>query len=187
MRGAPPLPQPDGPIASARAASATAFVVREARPDELDAAGQVVVAAYRAAGEADDQHGYLAIVADARGRSRHCAILVAAEEGSGRLIGSVSYVDGPQNPFAEVEVEGEAGFRMLGVAPGAQGRGVGEALVRACIERARADGRRAVAISTGPSLLAAQRLYERLGFVRVPERDFDPVPGVHLIGYRLEL
>jgi hypothetical protein len=36
-------------------------------------------------------------------------------------------------------------------------------------------------------MAAAHRLYARLGFVRVPERDWEPVPGVQLLGFRLDL
>jgi ribosomal protein S18 acetylase RimI-like enzyme len=166
----------------------TSFAVREALPDELEAAGRSVVDAYVTdGGPSADENEYLREVLDARGRALHCPVLVAVEEGSGRVVGSVSYVPGRENVFAEIEREGEAGFRMLGVSPSAQGRGIGEALARACIERARADGRQAVAICTETDMHAAQRLYERLGFRRIPDRDFDPVPGVHLIAYLLVL
>jgi hypothetical protein len=33
----------------------------------------------------------------------------------------------------------------------------------------------------------AHRLYQRLGFVRCPERDWSPLPGVELVVYRLDL
>jgi hypothetical protein len=36
-------------------------------------------------------------------------------------------------------------------------------------------------------MVAAHRLYERLGFTRLPERDWSPLPGVHLMAYGLEL
>jgi ribosomal protein S18 acetylase RimI-like enzyme len=36
-------------------------------------------------------------------------------------------------------------------------------------------------------MTAAQRLYERLGFTRLPERDWSPAPGVGLIVYSREL
>ena len=63
--------------------------------------------------------------------------------------------------------EDEGEFRMLAVAPAARGRGVGEALVRLCLDRFRADGCRARScISTLAEMTAAHRLYERLGFVR---------------------
>jgi ribosomal protein S18 acetylase RimI-like enzyme len=164
------------------------FVIRDARPDELDAAGDLVADTYRALGGIDgDGHGYLEHVRDARGRARHCPILVAVEEGSGALLGCVTYVPGAGNAFAELEVDGEAGFRMLGVHSAAQGRGVGRALVEACIGRARAAGRRGLAISTAPNMTAAHRLYERLGFRRAPDRDFEPVPGIRLWAYVLTL
>jgi hypothetical protein len=34
---------------------------------------------------------------------------------------------------------------------------------------------------------SAHRIYERLGFERTPERDWEPVPGVSLVTYRLDL
>jgi hypothetical protein len=37
-------------------------------------------------------------------------------------------------------------------------------------------------------MYAAHRIYDRLGFVRTPERDWEPVPGlVSLLTYALEL
>jgi ribosomal protein S18 acetylase RimI-like enzyme len=76
---------------------------------------------------------------------------------------------------------------MLAVAHGARGRGVGEALVRQCVDRARELGLTGVALSTQPSMGPAHRVYERLGFTRAPERDWQPVPGIRLLAYRLRL
>jgi len=164
------------------------ITIREARPDELDAVGRLVAEAYVAASVLDAEDGdYLEEIRDASRRAAHCLVLVAVDEGSGEILGSVTYVPAAGNPYAELEVEGEAGFRMLGVAPGAQRRGVGAALVRACVERARAAGRFGLAISTGGDMVPAHRLYEGLGFVRAPDRDFEPVPGVHLVAYTLAL
>jgi ribosomal protein S18 acetylase RimI-like enzyme len=82
---------------------------------------------------------------------------------------------------------GEAEFRMLAVAPAAWGRGVGELLARACIARAREVGASAIMICTRDFATTAQKIYERLGFARVPERDWQPMPGVNLFALRLEL
>jgi ribosomal protein S18 acetylase RimI-like enzyme len=76
---------------------------------------------------------------------------------------------------------------MLVVDPAVQGRGVGALLVTTCLERARAAGKRRMVISTGPLMTAAHRLYARLGFTRLPERDWSPVPGVDLAVYAKEL
>lgn len=164
-------------------------VVREVERRELAAAGDVVVRAYQGLDdEATAAHGaYLEHIRDVAGRVRHCPVLVAVDSLDGTVRGCVTYVPDHANPFAEVEREGEAGFRMLGVAPEAQGRGVGRALAEACIDRARVDGRTGVAISTRPVMRTAHRLYERLGFRRAPERDFEPVPGIELWAYVLAL
>jgi ribosomal protein S18 acetylase RimI-like enzyme len=90
--------------------------------------------------------------------------------------------------FGEVtESEDEAAFRMLAVDPAVRGRGVGELLVRTCLDRAGAAGKRRVVISTDPRMTSAHRLYERLGFRRLPARDWSPVPGVDLLVYSVEL
>jgi hypothetical protein len=36
-------------------------------------------------------------------------------------------------------------------------------------------------------MTAAQRLYQRLGFTRLPDRDWSPVPGIELLVYAVEL
>jgi hypothetical protein len=42
-------------------------------------------------------------------------------------------------------------------------------------------------LSTDPLMTTAHRLYERLGFTRLPERDWSPVPGAELLVYALDL
>jgi ribosomal protein S18 acetylase RimI-like enzyme len=48
----------------------------------------------------------------------------------------------------------------------ARGQGVGDALSRAALELAATHGARTVDLTSRPSRVAANRLYERLGFVR---------------------
>jgi GNAT superfamily N-acetyltransferase len=159
------------------------FEIREARADEYEAAGELCAVTYAAFGELDVS--YLDEVRDVAHRAEVVPVLVAAER-DGTLLGTVTYVPGP-GPFSESEREGEAGFRMLAVAPWAQGRGVGRKLVAACIARARAEGRVGIAILTTPQMQVAHRLYESMGFVREPSRDWEYVPGKVLWGYRLAL
>lgn len=163
--------------------------VREARPAEHAPLGALTVAAYEQlplSAEDPDHDAYLEEIRDVAARARHCTIY-AAVDADGRLLGGVTYVPGPGTPVSECELEGEAGFRMLAVDPAAQGRGVGRALVEACIERARADGRSGLALLTLPSMRAAHRLYERLGFARAPDRDWEFAPGFVLRCYVLPL
>jgi ribosomal protein S18 acetylase RimI-like enzyme len=111
---------------------------------------------------------------------------VAVGSADGTVLGTVTLA-APGSSFNEVSEPGEAEVRMLAVSPESQGGGVGEALMRQCVVRARELGLRALALSTQPGMHAAHRIYERMGFVRTPDRDWSPLPGVDLITYRLEL
>ena len=107
-----------------------------------------------------------------------------AADGEDRVLGSVTWCPAGST-WREIARDDEGEFRMLAVAADARGRGVGEALVRACLDRARADGLAGVAISTMDLMTGAHRLYERLGFSRVPEADWSPVNGVCLLAFRI--
>jgi ribosomal protein S18 acetylase RimI-like enzyme len=76
---------------------------------------------------------------------------------------------------------------MLVVDPAVRGQGIGEALVTACLQRAAAAGATRMVLSTDPRMHAAHRLYARLGFTRLPERDWSPMPGTDLLVYALPL
>ena len=161
---------PRWPVADA----APAFTIREIRPDEYEALGEVTVRAYAAVpGDDIDYHPQLRNVAR---RVSRIPVLVAVDP-DGRVLGGVAYVPEPGAPYAESERGNEAGFRMLAVDPSVGGRGIGRALAVACIDRARAAGRSGVAILTRPSRPVAHGLYTSLGFVRDPSRDLEYDPG----------
>jgi ribosomal protein S18 acetylase RimI-like enzyme len=128
---------------------------------------------------------YVPELADVAGRAGRAQLLVA-RDGAGRIVGSVALV--LAGDFGEVtRSPDEAAFRMLAVDGSTRGGGIGEALVQTCLERARAAGKARMVLSTGPQMTAAHRLYERLGFRRLPERDWSPVAGVALRVYALDL
>jgi ribosomal protein S18 acetylase RimI-like enzyme len=155
--------------------------------DEIAAVGALTVDAYQADGYlGGTEDGYADHLRAAADRARDAELAVAVDERSGSVLGTVTYCRAG-TPWAEVSGDGEAEFRMLAVAPTARGRGVGEALATWCVDRARADGCHAVVLSTLPVMHAAHRIYQRLGFVRTPERDWYPQPEVRLITYQLEL
>ena len=162
-----------------------AVTIREARSDELEAVGALTVDAYVADGRITVDDPYTERLRDAAARARDAALLVAIAP-DGTLLGTATYVP-PGTPFAELGAVGEAEIRMLAVSPAARGGGVGRLLSEACIERARTAGCQAVALSSGTWMAAAHRLYERLGFVRTPDRDWSPSEGVRLITFRLPL
>lgn len=75
----------------------------------------------------------------------------------------------------------------MAVAPSARGQGIGTALLQECVRRARRSGATTLGLHTHDAMQAAVRLYERAGFVRAPELDFQPPAGVLVKGYRLRL
>jgi ribosomal protein S18 acetylase RimI-like enzyme len=142
------------------------ILVREADKREYDAVGELTVAAYQALPVDHLWGGYEADIRAVARRAEGADILVAAEGDD--LLGAVTFVDHPASPWLEWTEPGEVQFRLLAVDRAARGRGIGEALARACIERANG---RPICIHTTQWMEAAQRLYERLGFARAPERD----------------
>ncbi|MCO7220736.1 GNAT family N-acetyltransferase [Klenkia sp. PcliD-1-E] len=158
------------------------LVVEPARETDWPAIADLTVSTYTSQGWAGPE--YQVQLADVAGRAAKSELLVARLDGV--LVGSVALVlDGE---FGEVtEGPDEAAFRMLVVDATVRGRGIGEALVRACLQRAAAAGKTTVVLSTDPRMHAAHRLYERLGFTRLPERDWSLLPGIDLLVYRLGL
>jgi len=75
-------------------------------------------------------------------------------------------------------------IRLVAVAPAARGLGVGAALMRDCIRRARESGSHAVTLHTTDMMAVAMSMYLRMGFVRFPELDFEPAPGFTIKGFR---
>ena len=171
-------------VRNARAAGRVGpgVVVREARPDELDAIGDLRVAAYRADGFLSATSGYAATLralgADGQGE------VLAAVDG-GQLVGTVMLQAWPAGQMAPGP--GEAEVRALAVAPDARGRGVGAALVTAVVERAAGRGIRQLVLLTLPQMRAAHHLYTQAGFRRLPDRDWSPRPGEALLAYGLVL
>ena len=158
--------------------------IRRALPADISAAAQVTVDAYVGAGYVGRDDPYAARLADAAHRATNAELWVAVD--GDEVLGTVTFVR-PGTAYAEVSAPDEGEFRMLAVSPGARGRGVGEALVRHCLARAAELGLRAIVLSTLPQMRAAHRIYERLGFVRTPERDWEPQDGMLLVTYRCPL
>jgi len=151
---------------------------------ELAVVGALVVDTYVAQGYVASDSPYLAQLRDVETRWREADVLVARATGQG-VVATVTFCLGGSR-WANIARPGEAEFRMLAVRPDQQGHGLGRLLVRACLDRAAAAGATSTVISTEPEMVVAQRMYERLGFVRTPERDWAPRPGIDLITYRYD-
>lgn len=183
----------DGPVPIARGRVTRAIVDRErfvskaspsllirtAVPSEWDEVGELVVDAYRSGyGLSDDADGYVRVLRDVAGRAGDSDVLVALQ--GDRVVGTATILD-PGARMAEIAQPGEREFRFLAVTPSAWGTGVGRALVEAIAARSRGHHLVCCVIEGNDP---ADALYLATGFARVPERDWEPVPGVLLRAYR---
>ncbi len=156
--------------------------VRRASRSDHAAVAELTASVYR--GEGFSSADYEPALRDVESRAASATVLVG--EVDGRLVGAVT-VATRGGEWAEQSVAGEAVIRMLVVSADARGTGVGEALVRACLDVAREDRCALVRLSSQEDMTAAHRLYERLGFVRTPSFDWYPVPKLFLRTYALPL
>ena len=163
--------------------------IREARREDRDAARKMTLSAFQQ---------YAAVMPPPRWQGYRENILatltevkpaqqIVAEKG-GAILGSVllyppgtAFSTPDEGPLTCPEV------RLLAVAPEARGLGIGTALMKDCIRRARRFGAVCLNLHTTDMMQVAMRMYERMGFVRAPELDFHPDPNITVKAYRLEL
>lgn len=111
-------------------------------------------------------------------------LLVAERDGG--VVGVVALL-GPKEPSRAVAAEGEAELARLVVGSGARRHGIGRALAERCGELALAEGWPAIALWSRPYQVAGHRLYESLGYARLPERDSIDDTGHGRLVFRLSI
>ena len=165
------------------------FSIRDARDDERAAIRALTLAAYAE---------YATLMAPTAWAGLRQAVLAGLDaEGAlerivatqdGELLGSVMLYSPSANAYGDAVAGAHwPELRLLAVAAAARGQGLGTALVEECMRRARRAGASALGLHTSESLQAAIRMYERMGFVRAPEGDFQPSGAELVMAYRLPL
>jgi GNAT superfamily N-acetyltransferase len=89
----------------------------------------------------------------------------------GSPIGTVIVVP-PESPARRLAAADEAELHLLAVDERYRGLGLGHTLVRAALDAAQRAGHRGVVLWTQPTMVVAQRVYERAGFARAYAEDF---------------
>lgn len=156
--------------------------VRVALAHDVADAGALTAEAYLADRLVEPADEYLAELRDAERRAREAVLLVATTPmplGDGEVVVGSLTLAPYGSSYAEVAAPGEVELRMLAVAPEARGQGIAELLMVAALREAVGRGADRVVLSTLDSMRTAHRLYDRLGFASVPERDWSH-EGVHL-------
>ena len=161
--------------------------VRPVRPEEYAAAGEATANAYREfiPPEMTEWHEYLARIADVGARAGRTTVLVALVDGAIAGTATVELDEHIESNWREPVAPDEAHLRMLGVDPAYRRRGVARALMQAVIELAQAHNRTRLTLETTPRMLAAQRMYESLGFQARGQETLEP--GMHLLSYEMQL
>jgi ribosomal protein S18 acetylase RimI-like enzyme len=84
-----------------------------------------------------------------------------------------------RNPYWEMP--------LLAVLPEFRKEGVGARLITACENQIAAFGQDVITLHTTTIMKTAAAMYQRRGYDRYPEIDFEPVPGFVVYGYRKQL
>ena len=168
------------------------FVIREAREDEFDVLGRLMVTVYAGLagfpGPAEQPRYYDMLAHIGRMAEKPGAKLLVAVADSEVLGGVVHFSDMAQygSGGSATGERNASGFRLLAVGPEARGRGIGRALVQGCIDLAKEAGQGQVILHSAEAMKVAWGMYERLGFERSPDLDF--LQGeLPVFGFRLKL
>ena len=151
----------------------TAPFVRDAVPADYPAIRGVVIAAYRQYADLiarDIFSPYLADVLDLERHASHGRLLVVEADDQVRGFAAF-YPDASVQGFGWPP--GWASGRALSVHPAARGLGVARVLLASCERLAQDSGAPIFAFHTASFMTSAIALYERLGYHRAPEFDFD--------------
>jgi GNAT superfamily N-acetyltransferase len=167
------------------------MIIRDARREEFEALGQLMVAVYSGLegfpGKAEQPKYYELLANIGRVTEQpDTRLLVAVTD---RIVGGIVYFADMIRygaPGASSLETNTAGFRLLAVDPAARGMGVGKGLANRCIELARQSAHRQVIIHTTHAMKIAWAMYEQLGFHRAPELDFMQ-EQLQVFGFRLAL
>jgi ribosomal protein S18 acetylase RimI-like enzyme len=123
--------------------------------------------------ESDKEEGVELLVAEMAGEVVGSVVLYPAN--SDAYDGLVDQLDYPE-------------IRMLAVSQNHRNKGIAEALVNECIRIAKERNFQYIGLHTADFMTSAMRLYEGLGFVRLPQFDFEPAnDGIIVKAYRLTI
>lgn len=169
-----------------------ALTIRDARTDELDDVVQILHLAYEEhipsplpQTHAHAWHAYWQDIGDVHNRLPYTELIVA--ELDGKMVGTVTFYPDGARAQGNGWPPGWTGIRLLAVAPDARGQGIGRALTEECLKRARRHNASVIALHTNDWMQVARGMYERMGFQRVPEHDFHPLPDLTVLAYRLTI
>ncbi len=164
------------------------ILIRDAHLDELVKISLLLKEAYQQYENmlpTDAWNYYMEDIMNVRSRLNESQLIVA--ELRKQLVGTVKLYLNTHRLEKQRWPRGWAGIRLLAVHPSYRAHGIGRALMEECLRRCRKGGIITVGLHTTEIMDVARRMYERMGYIRVPKFDICPRPGVVIMAYRLDL
>jgi GNAT superfamily N-acetyltransferase len=154
------------------------ITIRRAQLGDAQRIGDLTVQAYVHGGHLEPGSAYVETLQNAASRIDETFVAVDDTE---TIIGAISLFP-TGSPGTEIASEGEAEFRFLAIDPKYWGQDIGRTLIAYAEDAAQSAGITAMVlrvIDMNPRGLA---LYEHLGYVREPDRDWTLPPRVSACG-----
>ncbi|WP_291286021.1 GNAT family N-acetyltransferase [Flavobacterium sp.] len=170
-----------------------AYTIRNAFSSEFEEIGKLLISVYsqlEGFPKENEQPNYYKMLANIGDFTHYpqTELLVAVDENN-TLFGAVIYFNDMQyygSGGIATQEQNSAGFRLLGVATTARGKGIGKLLTQECIQKAALNKRTQVIIHSTLAMKTAWEMYEKLGFKRSEDLDF--MQGeLAVFGFRLPL
>jgi GNAT superfamily N-acetyltransferase len=156
------------------------IIVEEAKPNELSTVVDITLAAYSEY-EKDSAPGfwelYCANIRHSILNDSSKTVLVAKED---EVIKGTVLLCPPNSGAIKTDLPE---MRLLAIPPEFRNLGIAKLLIEACEQRAAASNG-AMTLHTTDLMKTAKAMYERRGYIRFPEIDFEPVPGFFVRGYK---
>jgi GNAT superfamily N-acetyltransferase len=155
------------------------YIIRNAKTDEFEAIGKLMVDVYsRLEGfpKPTEQPAYYSMLSNIGDFTQKpgCELLVAVTVDDG-LLGGVVYFNDMQyygSGGTATQEKNAAGFRLLAVDTNARGLGIGKLLTEASIQKAKDASLSQMIIHSTKSMQTAWKMYENIGFKRSEDLDF---------------
>jgi ribosomal protein S18 acetylase RimI-like enzyme len=167
--------------------------IREAKPEEYAAIGQLTVQVYQqlpGMPGTDAMPDYYKMLANVAGRLIDPSVkVIVASTLDSNVLGTVTYYGNMEyygSGGSAPKEKQASGIRLLAVDMQARGQGLGRKLTEYCIHLAQQSDQQQVILHTTKAMLQAWELYERMGFKPSPDLDFlqGPLP---VFGFRRKL
>jgi len=157
----------------------TEFTIRNAKPEEYQNIGALMVKVYSALDGFPKPHQHpkyyemLANVGELTNKPGTEILVAVSSEGN--IAGVVVYFGDMQyygSGGTATQEKNAAGFRLLAVDDSQRGKGIGKLLTMFCLEKAKQQQLSQMIIHTTNAMKPAWRMYENIGFKRSEDLDF---------------